>query len=275
MAAHVLEGIVSVKGPLLGMAALVVVVGFGVVIGGPLGVGPLAMKTPPDQVTDPREMVARSLQSVLDAFSFRVEATVEGTVPGPVVDRPAGAVTLDGTTVTADIKPRDLRTQATVTSAPLEIDLDTVTVWGDVWSRTAADGPWTKSSLGSLAADASFDANPLTLVDRLRAYVSEPGHRPTTADVACAAPSGTCHRLVFDAGSDPSDLLAAVLPDANAAALPDVTTTVTLDTDAKTLRPARLVLDMTSADGSVALHVLIDTSRWDEQVQIEEPPQGS
>ncbi len=265
----------SVKGPLLGMAALVVVVGCGVVIGGPLGVGPLAATMPPDQVTDPREMVSRSLQSVLDASALHVEATVDGTVPGPVVDRPDGAVSLDGTTITADIKPRDLRTQASVTSDPLEIDLDAVTVWGDVWSRTAADGPWTKSSLGSLAADASFDANPLTLVDRLRAYISESDHGPTTADVACAAPSGTCHRLVFDAGADLSDLLAKVLPDANAAALPEVTTTVALDTDAKTLRPARLVLDMTSANGSVDLHIVIDTSRWDEQVQIEEPPQGS
>ncbi|HYO41682.1 MAG TPA: LppX_LprAFG lipoprotein [Candidatus Limnocylindrales bacterium] len=262
----------SVRGPLLGMAALVVVVGCGVVIGGPLGVGPLAATTPPDQVTDPREMVARSLQSVLDASAFHVEATVDGTVPGAIVDRPGGAVSLDGTIVTADIKPRDLRTQASVTSDPLEVDLDTVTVWGDIWSRTVADGPWTKSSLGSLAADASFDANPLTLVDRLRAYVSEPDHRPTTADVACAAPSGTCHRLVFGTGSDPSDLLAALLPDANAAALSEVTTTVTLDTDAKTLRPARLVLELARADGSVDLRVVIDISRWDEQVQIEEPP---
>jgi hypothetical protein len=80
---------------------------------------------------------------------------------------------------------------------------------------------------------------------------------------------------VFEAGADPSDLLEAVLPDANAAALPDVLTTVTLDTDAKTLRPARLTLDLASADGAVDLRVVIDTSRWDEQVQIEEPPQGS
>ena len=264
----------SVKGPLLGMAALVVVVGCGVVIGGPLGVGPLAATTPPDQVTDPREMVSRSLQSVLDANAFHVEAAVDGTVPGPVVDRPAGAYALDGTSVAADIKPRDLRTQATVTSEALAIDLDTVTIWGDIWYRTG-ETAWTKASLGALVGDAGFDANPLTLVDRLHAYVSEPAHKPALSEVACAAPSGSCHHLVFEAGSDPSDLLAALLPDANAAALPEVTTTVTLDTDAKTLRPARLTLDMASADGSVDLRVVIDTSRWDEPVQIEEPPQGS
>jgi hypothetical protein len=80
---------------------------------------------------------------------------------------------------------------------------------------------------------------------------------------------------VFDAGSDPGNLLVALLPDVNAAALPAVTTTVTLDTDAKTLRPALLALDMRSADGSVDVQVVIDTSKWDEQVQIEEPPQGS
>jgi hypothetical protein len=260
---------------MLGMAALVAVVGCGVVIGGPLGVGPLAAITPADQVTDPREMVARSLQSVLDASAFHVEATVDGTIPGPVVDRPPGQVALDGTTITADARPRDLRTQASVTSGALAIDLDLVTVWGDTWSRTAPDGPWTKASLGALVGDAGFDANPLTLVDRLRAYVSEPAHRPTTTDIACGAPSGTCHHLELDAGGDPSGLLAAVLPDANGAALPAVTTRVTLDTDARTLRPARLVLAMRSADGTVDLQVVIEVSRWDEPVQIDEPPQGS
>lgn len=265
----------SVKGPLLGMAALVVVVGCGILVGGPLGVGPLASRTPPDQVTDPREMVSRSLQSVLDAFSFHVEATVDGTLPGPVVDRPAGPVTLDGTTITAEVKPRDIRTRASVTSEPLAITLDTVTIWGDIWYRTADGGSWTKASLGALVGDAGFDANPLTLVDRLHDYVSEAAHAPALTEVSCAAPSGSCHHLVFETGADPSNLLAALLPDANAAALPDVATTVTLDTDAKTLRPARLQLDMASVDGSVDLVVVIDTSRWDEQVQIDEPPQGS
>jgi hypothetical protein len=221
-------------------------------------------------------MVARSLQSVLDAFSFHAEVTVDGTVPGPVVDRPAGAFVLDGMTVTADIKPRDLRSRASVTSEPLAITLDTVTIWGDIWYRTAPPNhPWTKASLGTLVGDSGFDANPLTLVDRLQAYVSEEAHRPTTTDVACAAPSGTCHHIVFDAAGDPCSLLRAVLPDANAAALPELTTTVTLDTDAKTLRPARLELAMTSADGSMDVTVVIDTSRWDQQVQVEEPPQGS
>jgi hypothetical protein len=191
-----------------------------------------------------------------------------------VVDRPPGAVTLAGTTVTAAVRPKDVRTQATVSSGPLAIDLDTVTVWGDLWYRHAED-PWTKASLGALVGDAGFDANPLTLVDRLHDYVSEEAHRPAVSEVACEAPSGTCHHLVFEAGADPGALLAALLPDANAAALPEVTTTVTLDTDAKTLRPARLQLDMTSADGAVDLAVVIETSRWDEQVQIEEPPQGS
>jgi hypothetical protein len=265
---------VSNKGPLVGMAVLAAVIGVGVVVGGAVGVGPLASTIPADQVTDPREMVSRSLHSVLDASSFHVEATVDGTVPGPVVDRAPGAVGLDGTTVSGDVRPRDVRSRMAITSETLAVDLETVTVWGDVWYRTA-DGPWTKASLGALVGDAGFDANPLTLVDRLHAYVSEPDHAPTLTEVACAAPSGACHRLVFEAGPDPADLLVAVLPDANGAALPSVATTVTLDTDAKTLRPARLVLEMASADGSVDLRVVVDTSRWDEPVWVDEPAQGS
>jgi hypothetical protein len=266
---------VSNKGPLVGFAALVAVLGIGVTVGGVVGVGPLAATTPPDQVTDPREMIARSLQSTLDAFSVHLDASVSGTIPGALVDRSEGAVVLDGTVVSADLKPRDARTQAAVDSAPLGIDLDTVTVWDSVWSRTAPDGPWTKASLGSVTAGSGLDLNPLTIVDRLRDHLRGAGGRPTVKDVACAGSSGTCRHIVLDAGTDPATLLAALLPDENAAALPVVHTVVTLDSDAATLRPARLVLEMTSEDGSMDLRLVIDASRWDEPVMIEEPPSGS
>ncbi len=55
-----------------------------------------------------------------------------------------------------------------------------------------------------------------------------------------------------------------------------MTTTITLDADAGTLRPVRLELDMRSEDGSVDLQVGLDASRWDDPgIVIEEPPSGS
>ena len=41
---------------------------------------------------------------------------------------------------------------------------------------------------------------------------------------------------------------------------------ITLQTDALTLRPAHLVIDATSDDGTVDLHLAIDASHWDEDL---------
>lgn len=264
------------RGPLVGLAALLAVVAAAVVVGGALGVGPLAAAVPPDQVKDPREMVARSVQAVLDANAVQLEATLSGTIPGSLVGREEPSVTLDGTTVEGAIRPHDAKTRAHVVSPAVDVDLEGVTVWDGAWYRTPPDGPWTRTSLGSLSAGAGLDINPLTFVDRIRAWMAAEGVTPTVEDVPCAGVSGTCRHLQFEAGTDPAGLLAAVLPEGRAASLPEVATTVTLDSDVSTLRPAHLELDMRSEDGSVDLRLVIDASRWDDPgVVIEEPPSGS
>jgi hypothetical protein len=267
---------VANRGPLLGVAALVAVLGVLIIVGGVVGVGPLASTTPADQVTDPREMIARSLQSVLDANAVHLDATVSGTIPGTLVSRPDERVVLDGTTARVDLRPRDARTAASVTSPPLDVALETVTVWDGAWYRNSPDGPWSRASLGGAAADAGVDANPLTLVDRLRSWLARPELDPTVTDVPCAGESGMCRHIVLEAGTDPADLLGALLPDDSESAMPEVTTTITLDADARTLRPAHLELEMRSEDGTVALKLALDASRWDDPgILVEEPPSGS
>jgi hypothetical protein len=267
---------VANRGPLLGVAVLAAVLGVLVVVGGVVGVGPLASTMPADQVTDPREMIARGLQSVLDANAVHLDATVSGTIPGALLSRAEQSVVLDGTTAQADIRPRDARTGASVVSPPLGVALETVTVWDGAWYRNSPDDPWSRASLGGAAADAGIDANPLTLVDRLREYLAWPDLDPTVTDVLCASASGTCRHIVLEAGTDPADLLGALLPDDSDSALPEVATTIILDADTGTLRPVHLELDMRSEDGSVDLRVALDASRWDDPgIVIEEPPSGS
>ena len=259
------------RGPLLGVAALVGVLALGALVGGVAGVGPLAPPVPPDKVTDPEEQLARSLQSVIDANAVHLVATLTGHVPGALLDQPAATVDLEGTRVEADARPKDAKTRARIEVPALDGTLDTVTVWDSAWYRADATGPWLKASLGGVAADAGVDANPLTLVDRVRGYLADPEITPTTTDVACAAPSGRCRHVVLEAGTEPTGILGLLLPEANRAALPPVDTTVTLDTDAATLRPVQLVVDMRSDDGTVDLHLVVDASKWDEDLAIDEP----
>ena len=248
--------------------AVVAVVGGGTV----LGVGPLAPSLPPDEVTDPKEMLARSLQATIDASAVHLDGTVSGSIPGRFVDRPEAVVSLDGTVLSADVRPHDGKTQTHVASPGLEVELDTVTVWDSAWYRLDDDDPWLQASLGDASADAGIDINPLTLVDRLRSYLATPGMSPTTVDVPCGSASGRCHQVRLAAGSDPAMILTLLLPRERADQLPPVDVVITLQTDALTLRPAHLELDATSADGSVVIHVELDTGRWDEDLVIEEPP---
>jgi hypothetical protein len=246
------------------------VVGLGA--GTVLGVGPLAPSVPPDEVTDPKEMLARSLQAAIDASAVHLEGTISGSIPGYLVDRPEADVSLDGTVLDADIRPKDGKTRLHIASPGLDVVLDTVTVWDGAWYRLDPDDPWLRASLGGTSAEAGIDINPLTLVDRLRSYLAVPGMAPTVVDVPCASASGRCHEIRLDAGSDPAMILALMLPRERAEPLPPVDVLITLQTDAMTLRPAHLVVDATSADGAVDIHADLRAGRWDEDLVIEEPP---
>ncbi len=259
------------RGPLLGVAVLLGVLGVMSVVGAVAGVGPLATAEPAEKVTDPEEMLARSLQSVIDADAVHLDATVTGHLPGALLDRPEASVVLDGTHAEGDIRPKDAKTRAHVESAPLGVDLDTVSVWDAVWYREGSAAPWTKASLGAISAGAGVDANPLTLVDRVRGYLARPDVTPTVRDVACGSPSMRCRHIELDAGTDPSTILGLLLPPERAADLPPARTFVTLDADAATLRPVHLVVDVASDNGAVDLELIVDASRWDDDLAIDEP----
>ena len=257
--------------PLIDLAGLAVVLVVLAFAGRMFNVGPLSSVVPPAQVTDPGEMLARSLQAVLDASAVHVAVTMDGTIPGALAGRPGQTVDLAGTVVAIDLRPHDAATRLHVESPSLAAHLDTVTSWDTAWYRTAADGAWTKGSIGVLSAGWGIDINPLTLVDRLRAYLATADPQPTATDVDCASASGICHHIELAVGEEAGALVGAVLPEASRAALPPLTMSVNLDTDASTLQPAHLDLDITSDDGTLHVHVALDASRWDGPVVIEAP----
>jgi hypothetical protein len=262
----------ALKG-LIGMGVFLVAV---LAIGAVLGFGPLAAPTPPAQVTDPREMIARGLQAILDSASVHVDGTVAGTIPGALVGQGTEPVVLDGMTVAADALPKDATTTTHVEIPALDVALDTTSVWDVLWYRTQPDEPWLRASVGGVAADAGVDVNPLTLVDRLRAYLNRPDIVPSATDAPCPDGSGTCRHIVLDAGSDPVTLLKVMLPDDTEAAIPPVSTTVTVDSQVQTLRPVRVAVDMVSDDGAIDVHLVLEPSRWDDpSITIEPPAPGS
>ena len=265
----------SIRKPLVRVAAVSAVVVALLAVGGANGVGPLARVTPPDQVTDPREMLARSLQTVIDASSVHIAVSVAGHAPGALLGRPDASVTLDGTKIAIDVRPQDARSHIAVTSAPLAIDLEAITMWDTLAYRSGGAGPWTRGSLGAVVGESGIDANPLTLVDRLRAWRAAPGAPvPTATDVPCAAPSGRCHEVRLEAGSAPGEVVASLFPAGGANAVGATTTEVVLQVDAMTLRPVHLGLAIANADGSLAIQITGDASGWDDPSVIPDPAAG-
>jgi hypothetical protein len=233
-------------------------------------VGPLALVTPPDRITDPKEMLARSLQAVLDASSVHVDGSLEGRVPGRLVERDDAVVDLGGASLAADLRPRDARSRAHVAVPALAIEIDAVTVWTTAWVRSGDDA-WQPLPVSDATAGSGVDVNPLTLVDRLRSYLATSGRTPVAWDTACASPSGRCHEVRLDAGTDPAGILIGMLPGAGSASVSQVTSVVALRTDCKTLRPQSLVVTASSADGSIDLRLTLWFSDWDAPTRIDEP----
>jgi hypothetical protein len=238
------------------------------------GVGPLARTTPPSEVTDPREMLARSMQAVIDASSVHVGASVIGTVPGALVGRSQASVALDGTLATLDLRPQDARTHLVLGSLSLNLNVEAITSW-DTMAYRIGNGAWTKGSLASVVAGTGIDANPLTLVDRIRKELAKPdAPRPSWTDVACDAPSGFCRQVSIALGPDAGALVLKAFPNAGSVNVGPTTTTLVLLTDALTLRPAHLLLASRSADGSLSVTMRLDFSLWGWPSVIPDPPSG-
>ena len=257
--------------------ALVSVLAVIAFIGAVLGFGPLAGKPSAASVTDPREMLARSIQATLEASSVHVEGTLLGQLPGTLVNKPGAKILLEGSMISADLRPRDVRTRAHIAIPALGVNLDTVTVLLSIWSRTDG-GTWQAVSTDSVAGSAAntgIDLNPLTIVDRVRSYLAARNQPPSLAEVACASASGRCHVLTLDAGADPAAVLAGLLPGAATATMPPTNTTITLTTDAQTLRPAVLQVISAAEDGTLAVQLQLTFSAWDGPSVIDPPVVGS
>jgi hypothetical protein len=264
----------TLRRAVLRISLVIAVVAAVLVAGAVNGVGPLARVTPANEVTDPAEILARSMQSVIDASSVHVVMTVKGQVPGALVGRSDATVVLDGTQATLDLRPQDARTHLVLSSPSVGLAVEAITSWDTMAYRFDA-GPWTKGSLASVVAGSGIDANPLTLVDRLRKWLASPGALvPTASDVPCDAPSGQCRQVVLSLGREAGDVLLKAFPGGGAANIGATTTDVLLLADATTLQPAHVVLDIRNADGSLAVTLEADFTLWNWPSVIPDPPGG-
>ena len=262
-------------GAMRGLGGLIAALAVLTLVGAPLGFGPLGRPVSAGEVSDPREMLARSVQAVLDAGSLQVDGEIEGVLsPGLVPGQP-GPVQLDGLTSTVRLVPPDAAMWGRISIPSLDATIEFTTSWDTLWYRESDAASWVRASVGGVATEAGVDANPLTLVDRVRAYLDRPDLHPVVDDVTCPEVGGPCRRIVLETGDDPAALLDALLPDGGTRTTPAVASRVVVYADRSTLRPLQVVIEVRSTLRSVDVLTILRTSHWDDpSIVIEVPDTG-
>jgi hypothetical protein len=254
---------------------------------------PTAAGGPP--LTDPEQILARSLSALNDAQTFHLSGTLSGTLEADLTNSGTdSAIDLQGTALTADADVPNERASLSISvPALLALKVDYIQIGPDTYSRNSLSGSsWTHSSQ---AADASSPpsaaptprriggatpapttgplspaptpAASLDLVGQITAGLDNLPNPPTKGpDATCG--SKTCYTILLSVplgGGDASGLGLPLPSDANASV------TVTLSIEQDSLLPVHAVAQINGgANGTFSLSLSL--SKFNEPVSISAPP---
>jgi hypothetical protein len=226
-------------------------------------------------LTDPVDILVKSIESLQAAKSFHVDVAVTGTISAdPTGTGGSTSFTLDGTSAAADVDIAGKAVRATF-SVPALLGLagELIAVDDSAYVKTTLTGAlFQKSSM----TDAGLPADPGDVADldltELRAALARPEVAPTKGDdVRCGAKD--CYTVTIELTAEEiASLSGGALPDEG---LPidvgSVGLTVTFRVEKDTLRPAGIGLTATMGPAG-SLSVDLTMSKWDENLSISAPP---
>jgi hypothetical protein len=235
-------------------------------------------------LSDPDQIVARSLSALNDARTFHLDGQLTGTLNADLTGSgTTSAIDLKGTSLAADADvPNQRATLSIKVPALFALTVDYIQIGPDTYSRNSLDGStWTHTSQADTSASGSSlapgsSASPaasigpapsLDLVGQLTAALDSLPNPPTKgADVPCG--SKTCYSVSIEAplSSGGTDPLGLPLPSAATANV-----SIQLDIERDTFRPvqAMVVID---AGTSGTFTLALTLSKFDEPVTISPPP---
>ena len=213
-------------------------------------------------LTDPAQIVTKSVESLQQAKSVHFEATIEGTVVGDLMGTgQGGQISLVGTTLRGDVDAtgKNVHVSAAV-PALLGLTADIVVIGPDTWTRISVLGPKYKKSATTATAG---PADPAAVIDTLKEWLAKPEVSPTKKDDATCG-SKKCYQIEIDlSASDLQSLVAGQdLGDASAA--------LTILVEKDTLHPAVATVHVTGAKVG-DLTFTLTLSDWDKPVSITAP----
>ena len=223
-------------------------------------------------ITDPNEILVRSVETLAKAKSVHFAATLTGTFTGDLMGSgQSSEFKLDGTTAEGDLDIAGKKFRASF-SVPSFLGLsgELIQVGQSSFIKTSLTGAkYMKETSAELPVDEVTD--PAKVGEGVRKFLELPGIEPTkTADGKCGD-NKDCYQVEISMDSEDLAALASEAPAGDMGDLEDASMKLTFGVEKDTLRMSKLVLSITAgAQGSADL--TLNMTKWDESVSINEPP---
>ena len=222
-------------------------------------------------LTDPKEILTKSVTSVKDVKSFHFKADVSGQLKIDLTGQGSagGALDLQGTTAEGDLDIANKKAKLTfgapalfgVTGELIQIGNDTytkVSLLGDKYQKTTSEA----GDVGEVAGD------PQKAIQELQDFLNKPGIAPTKLpDEKCG--DKDCYHVSLNLTADQlGDSIGGAL---GGSAAPEGSGTLDLWVQKDNLRPAKLSVVVDAGDmGKITVNVAF--TNYDASVSISEPP---
>jgi len=221
-------------------------------------------------LTDPNEILTKSLTAMGEVKSFHLELAVTGTINADLMGTGSPAsITLDATSADADVDVANKRARANfVLTAPFTVTGELIQVGNTSYTKVSVMGDkYTKSE--SEPDDLPVDTDPAEALTKLGEFLDRPEIAPVkTDDARCG--DKDCYVVEIDLTAAEIAAMAGSLPE-QLDALGDGAFKLEIAVQKDTLRLGRLVVGLAGGDAG-SLQLTVDFSRYDEAFTIDAPP---
>lgn len=219
-------------------------------------------------LTDPKEILTKSVLTLKDVKSVHLQADVSGAVKLDLSGsgNPA-SIDLKGTTASGDLDIANKKAHLSF-SAPalLNVTADIIVIGNDTYTKVSLLGPkYTKTTSANASDPTSAAADPQKAIDEINKFLNTPGVAPTKqADEKCG--DKDCYHVSMNLTSDQ---LSGVTGGLGSGA-PTGTGTIDVWSQKSDLRPAKVAITANAGDqGTVT--VTLTLSNYDAPVTINPP----
>jgi hypothetical protein len=221
-------------------------------------------------LTDPKEILTRSVTAMQDVKSFHIEAALGGTLNADLMGTgSSSAIKLDATSADADIDVANKKLRATfVVPAMFGLNGEVIQIGDTSYTKVSLAGDKYQKTEGA-ADDLPVDTDPVAALTQLNEFLSKPEIMPTKgADARCGEKD--CYVVEIDLSAAELAALASSSPD-EMEGFENGSIRLAISVQKDTLRLGRLLVTVAAGEMGNA-ELTVDFSRYDEAVSIEAPP---